>query len=416
MKDAHIGSNPAQNGWPIILIFMGCTAQQFGPFTDSVFDMTIDNSALRTPYQRTDDGVRLTRIADLKAFGDRDEPLTKHIEDWLFDENARISHANLALVKEDTECGCFDRVIDIRIAQNDQWALASHLKRETLESLGGFHGEMPSGLRRAGKCNHPHTGIGENGGSDFGRRAGNNAEQAWRKSRLVKDLGNLEASNRGKLRGLQDEPVTRRQRHDHLLHGEKKRCVERRDAGDHTQWLTYGEPELPGCRQRHGLARRPAHFRRGRTQQVEAVPDLEARLAGNRPGFGNKHVGNLLDLRRENIGGTEKYCLAFRNRHRGPSPIGLVRSRDSALRFCFASLLHASEKFAGRRIHAVRQLIAQGARPLAGYIKIVVRRSINHLKWCSHQTLLMTNSNAGDLFENFANRPVIKPEGATATG
>src|ERR1700730_9105139 len=210
--------------------------------------MAIDNSALRAAYQRTDDRVRLTGIADLEAFRDRDKALAKRIEDWLLDENARIGHADMALVKEDTECGCLDRVIDVRIAENDQWALASHFKRETFERLGGFHGEMPSCLRRAGECNHPDTGIGENGGSDFGRRTGNNAEQAWWKSRLVKDLGNLEADDRGKLRGVQDKPINRRA------------------AGDHTKRLTYGESELPGCRQRHGLARRPAHFRCGSTQ------------------------------------------------------------------------------------------------------------------------------------------------------
>jgi hypothetical protein len=76
---------------------------------------------------------------------------------------------------------------------------------------------MPPGLRRARKGNHPDTGIGENSGADLGRRTGNNAKQAWRKPRLVKDLCDLEAGDRGQLRGLQDEAIASRQRQDHLF-------------------------------------------------------------------------------------------------------------------------------------------------------------------------------------------------------
>lgn len=117
MKDAHVPSNPAKNGRPVVLIFVGRAVPQSSPLTDSVFDMAVDDRALRTPYQRADDRVGLARVTDFEAFRDRDKTLTKCIEDWLFDENARISHANLALVKEDAEgCG-FDRVVDVRVAR-----------------------------------------------------------------------------------------------------------------------------------------------------------------------------------------------------------------------------------------------------------------------------------------------------------
>jgi len=95
----------------------------------------------------TDDGVRLARIADLQALRHRDETLAERIENWLFDQDARVGHADLTLMEEDAECGRADGVIDVGVAENDQRTLSAHLEREAFQRLRRFDGEMATGLR-----------------------------------------------------------------------------------------------------------------------------------------------------------------------------------------------------------------------------------------------------------------------------
>ncbi len=49
-------------------------------------------------------------------------------------------------MEEDAERGGAHGVIDIGVAENDQRALSAHLKREALQRLGRFDGEVASGL------------------------------------------------------------------------------------------------------------------------------------------------------------------------------------------------------------------------------------------------------------------------------
>jgi hypothetical protein len=68
------------------------------------------------------------------------------------------------------------RVVDIRVSEHDERALAAHFEREFLQRLGSFDRKMPAGLGRARKSDHPHPRIGEDGRADFGGRSGDHAE------------------------------------------------------------------------------------------------------------------------------------------------------------------------------------------------------------------------------------------------
>jgi len=94
--------------------------------------MTVDDGALRTSDQRPDHRVRLAGIADLQALGDLGEAFAERIEDRFLDENSGVGHADLALVKEDTESRRLDGIVDVGIAKHDQRALAAHFQRELL--------------------------------------------------------------------------------------------------------------------------------------------------------------------------------------------------------------------------------------------------------------------------------------------
>jgi hypothetical protein len=121
-------------------------AQQFRSLVDSVLDVTVDHGALGSPDQRPNDGVRLAWIADLQALRHRDETLAERVENRLFDQDARVGHADLALVKEDAERGSAHGIIDTRVAKNDQRALSAHLEGEAFQCLCRFDRQMAPGL------------------------------------------------------------------------------------------------------------------------------------------------------------------------------------------------------------------------------------------------------------------------------
>jgi hypothetical protein len=164
--------------------------------------------------------------------------------------------------------------------------------------------------RRACERDHSHPRVGENGRANFRREPGDDAEEAGRQARLVEHFRDLESRHRRELRGLQNEAIARGQRQNHLLHGEKKRGVERRDAGDHAERLANGKAKLAGRRERHRFARRPSHLRGGGPQEVEAIADLKTGLAGDGPGLLNEDLHDFLGLGGQHVSGAEEDRLA----------------------------------------------------------------------------------------------------------
>jgi hypothetical protein len=342
--------------------------------------MAVDHRALGAPDQGTDDGVRLARIADLQALRHRDEPLAERVENRLFDQDAGVGHANLALMEEDAECGRAHGVIDIGVAENNQRALAAHFEGEPLQRLRCLDGEMATGLRRASESDHPHSRIGENGRANFRRKPGDDAEEAGRQTRLVEHLGDLEPRHGRKFRGLQNEAIARGQRQNHLLHGEKEWSVERRDAGDHAKWLAHGKAKLPRRRQRHRFARRSPHLRGGSPQEIEAKADLEAGLAGDRSGLLNQDVHNFVGFGRQYVGGAEEYRFARGHWRRRPGLISAVSGGDREFGFRGPGLLDLGEQFPRRGISALYGFVARGADPFSANVKIVIWYSVNQFE------------------------------------
>jgi hypothetical protein len=235
------------------------------------------------------------------------------------------------------------RVIDVGVAENDQRALSAHLEREAFERLRRFDGKMATGLRRACKRDHPHPRVGENGRANFRGEPGDDAEEAGRQTSLVEHLGDLEPRHGRKFRRLQNEAISRGERQNHLLHGEKKRGVEGRDAGDHAERLAHSKAKLAGRRERHRFPRRSSHLGGGSPQKIEAKADFEAGFAGDRSGLLNEDVDNFVGFGRQHVGGAEEYGFARGHRRRRPGLISAVSGRDGEFGFRRPSLLDLGE-------------------------------------------------------------------------
>ena len=137
--------------------------------------MAVNHRALGAADERSNDRVGFARIADFETLGNLDKPVAEHIEDRLFDQNTRIRHADLALMEENPKGRGPDGIGHIRVGEHDQRALAAHLQCEFFQRPGRLDREMPAGLRRAGKGDHPNPWIGEDCRTDFRSRSGYHA-------------------------------------------------------------------------------------------------------------------------------------------------------------------------------------------------------------------------------------------------
>lgn len=133
VENAHVRRHTLEHRGPVELLLVLGAAQHRRTFTDSVLDMPVDHGALRAADERADDRIGIARIADFQTFSNGDEAFAERIENRLLHKDARIRHADLALMEEDTESGSPDGIIDIRVGEHDEWAFAAHFERELLQ-------------------------------------------------------------------------------------------------------------------------------------------------------------------------------------------------------------------------------------------------------------------------------------------
>ena len=102
------------------------------------------------------------------------------------------------MIIEDAEIHPTDRILDIRIVEDDIGALASQLEGHFLEvgRSGGFHDlAAHDGGARESDFVHVHVG-GEGGAGDFAE-AGNDVDDSGREAGFFDEAGGVEASERG---------------------------------------------------------------------------------------------------------------------------------------------------------------------------------------------------------------------------
>src|SRR6201999_317254 len=153
------------------IILVSATRENPRALGYGILHMLIDKGALRAADERPNHSLRIMRVADLVAPGTRGELLTKLVEHRRLDDDARVGHANLALVEVDPETARPYGVVHIGVAQHDEGILAADFQRDFLQVFRGFPRDELAHLRRAGERDHPHPGIADQRTGDLARRA-----------------------------------------------------------------------------------------------------------------------------------------------------------------------------------------------------------------------------------------------------
>ena len=125
-----------------------------------------------------------------------------------------------------------------------------------------------------------------------------------------------------------------------------------------------------------------------RSQKIEAIPDLEARLSGDRTRFGDQDVDDVLRLGRERIGRAQKDRFALGHGFGRPALIGRMRRIDRARRLGRAGLMDFGEEFTRCGIVIRGRLVPGRADPFSADVKIVGRNPVDHFECFGHDTLL----------------------------
>ena len=236
MEDTHVRRHALENGRPIKLLFVPGTAQDSRAFGHRVLDVPVNNAALRAADQRADNCVRLARIADLQRLSQRKQSARRtHQRSAPPPARARICHADLSLMEENAESSGAHRVVDVRISEHDRGLFPpisrvnffSDLAASTARCRPVWVEPVKVTMRTRGsaKMVAPISAAGP--GITLSKPLGS--------PRRVEDLGDLQTGDRRQLRRLEHEAVAGGERKHDLFHSQQKRCVERRNAGDHAE-------------------------------------------------------------------------------------------------------------------------------------------------------------------------------------
>lgn len=190
-------------------------------------------------------GGLVERITDLGGSRELLEAGKELVVDALLDVDTRTSAAALTVVEEDTLVGPLDGLVEVGIVKDDVGRLATELEGDLLEvALGsGLHDHTTDGSA-AGEGNLADLGVAGEGITSNGTVASDDVDNTWGEASLDDELGDLEGRERGHLRGLDDNGVTRAEGGAELPAKHHEREVPGDDGTADTDGLVTGVREL----------------------------------------------------------------------------------------------------------------------------------------------------------------------------
>ena len=193
---------------------------------------------------RAGDGRRLERIADGDGLGDLRDPADHLIVDRLVHEHPGRQRASLAAEHRDgQERAVRAGGVEVGVVEDDVGRLAAELKAGGLHRVGAAVQDLPGGVRAAGERHLLHQRVTDERRAGLGR-ARQDVHHAGREARLLDQVGEQLAGERGQLRRLDHDRVTRRQRRGDLHRQRDKRAVPGDDDADHAVGLGEGVADL----------------------------------------------------------------------------------------------------------------------------------------------------------------------------
>ena len=348
-------------------------------------------------HERAELRLLVERVTDAQLSGGCRQPLEELAVDRALDEQAAAGEADLALVAEDPADRADDRLVEIRVGEDQVRGLAAQLERHALQIVrGGLHDRL-SGLRGPGEGDEVDARIADEGlAGGLGAEALHDVEDARRKD-LGRDLSEQGCGRRRLLGGLQHHRVAERERGRDLPRGEHQGEVPRGDRDRDALRLVPRVGEMAGHRMR--LRRRREILEIGEEAEVPrhagqivsaGLADGLAHVARLR---GRELGGPLVDA----VGEPVQQLSALRGRQAGPRAVvecaargghGPVRVLAPALGDGRVRLPHrridGDEGLAVARVHELSiDQVAEVREALPGPARRVRRRGLSHRRSAS---------------------------------
>ena len=150
-----------------------------------------------------------------------------------------------------------DRVLEVRVGEDQVRALAAQLEREPLDGLGRQTHHLAARARRAGERHLVHARVGDEIRAGGRPVAGNDVDDARRNPDLDRELRETERRQRRRRIGLEDDRAPGRERRRELPAGHHHRVVPGDDLrADADRLAQRVEEERPAERMRAARDRR----------------------------------------------------------------------------------------------------------------------------------------------------------------
>ena len=187
-------------------------------FRDAALDEAVHAVAVRGRDERADLRLGVERVADAQLLRVVGEARDELVVDRRLDEHARARLAALAGGVVDRPHRARDRVVEVRVGEDEVRALAAELERQPLDRVGAEPHDLAARLRRAGERDLVDAGMLDE--VRAGRRAvaRDDVDRAGGEADLGRELGDPQHAERRLRIGLQ---------HDRAAGGERRRELPR---------------------------------------------------------------------------------------------------------------------------------------------------------------------------------------------
>ena len=263
-------------------------------------------------HERSDAGVRLERIPQFPALGQRHQALLESTQDGRLDDDATRRGALLPGAQERPARHLFGRLIQVRIRQHHRRVLATQLELDFLAFVGRLLLERPADAVRASKRDGMHGFVGDQDVADLRASAQHQVEHAGWQTRVDERLQQVHRRERHELGRLPDHGIAIRQRRRDLPGRDRDRKIPRRDRRDDADGLAARVEEHPGRVARIRFAVRLERLAGEVAQDLHGAPRLANALGERLALFAGQVAADVGGALLEQVGGFAQDVAARR--------------------------------------------------------------------------------------------------------
>ncbi len=295
-------------------------------------------------------GVAVERIADPQAAGRLGEPRHDLVVDRGLDQEARPRLAALAGRVVDRPHRGGDRLVEVRVGEDDARALATQLQRDALDRVGAEAHDLAARGGRAGERHLLDAGMADQVAA-HGRAVGReDVHDAGRDPDLDRELGQPQCRQRRARIGLEHGRAPGRQRRGELPGRHHQRVVPGDDLGAHADRLFQ---RVVGQRpaERAGAARRRRSNGRVEAERLDRRRQLGVHRADRLPHVLRLERGELRPARPDPVGERVQQARALGGRRPGPvADERGARRRHGRVDVGLTRERHVRQRLTGRRL------------------------------------------------------------------